>query len=115
VPTVLEPTPPSSKTNPAVRTELHAQLTEQIPSIQALLLHLEGKGRSENTRIAYEKNLKALAIRADLKDTKTVELAIARYKKKDGTPITRADVGIEKVGEGFDCYASIFFFCSGQT
>jgi len=23
--------------------------------------------------------------------------------------------GIEKVGEGFDCYASIFFFCSGQT
>jgi integrase len=53
-----------------------------------LLIHLEGKGRSENTRIAYEKNLKALAIRADLKDTKAVELAIARYKKKDGKPIT---------------------------
>ena len=53
-----------------------------------MLLHLEGKGRSENTRTAYEKNLKALAIREDLKDTKAVELAIARYKKKNGRPIT---------------------------
>jgi len=53
-----------------------------------LLLHLEGKGRSENTRIAYEKNLKALAKRADLKDTKAVELVIARYTKKNGRPIT---------------------------
>jgi integrase len=51
-------------------------------------LHLEGKGRSPNTLTAYEKNLKALAIRADLKDTKTVELTIARYKKKNGRPIT---------------------------
>jgi integrase len=53
-----------------------------------LLLHLEGKGRSENTRTAYQKNLKALAIRASLKDTKAVELVIARYKKKNGRPIT---------------------------
>jgi integrase len=66
-----------------------------------LLLHLEGKGRSENTRIAYEKNLKALAIRADLKDTKAVELAIARYKKKDGTPITN-----NYKSKLCDCYAT---------
>jgi len=73
---------------PHIRTELPAQYIQQLPSIQNLLLHLEGKGRSQNTRLAYEKNLKALAIRADLKDTKAVELAIARYKKKDGRAIT---------------------------
>jgi integrase len=71
-----------------IRPELPAQYIQQLPSIQNLLLHLEGKGRSENTRTAYEKNLKALAIRADLKDTKAVELTIARYKKKNGRPIT---------------------------
>jgi integrase len=53
-----------------------------------LLLHLEGKGRSENTRRAYEKNLKALALRADLRNPQEVEIQIARYKKKDGRPIT---------------------------
>jgi len=67
-----------------IRPELPAQYIQQLPNIENLLLHLEGKGRSENTRTAYEKNLKALAIRADLKDTKAVELAIARYKKKKG-------------------------------
>ena len=72
----------------SIRAELPAQYIQQLPSIENLLLHLEGKGRSENTRTAYEKNLKALAIRADLKDTKAVELAIARYKKKNGRPIT---------------------------
>jgi integrase len=71
-----------------IRAELPAQYIQQLPSIENLLLHLEGKGRSENTRTAYEKNLKALAIRADLKDTKAVELVIARYKKKNGRPIT---------------------------
>jgi integrase len=71
-----------------IRAELPAQYVQQLPSIENLLLHLEGKGRSENTRTAYEKNLKALAIRADLKDTKTVEIEIARYKKKNGRPIT---------------------------
>jgi len=71
-----------------IRAELPAQYIQQLPSIQNLLLHLEGKGRSENTRTAYEKNLKALAIRTDLKDTKAVELIIARYKKKNGRPIT---------------------------
>ena len=71
-----------------IRAELPALYIQQLPSIENLLLHLEGKGRSENTRTAYEKNLKALAIRADLKDTKAVELVIARYKKKNGRPIT---------------------------
>jgi hypothetical protein len=51
-----------------------------------LLLHLEGKGRSENTRIAYEKNLKALAIRTNLKDTKAVELVIADTRKRMADP-----------------------------
>ena len=78
----------TSLLKPSIRAELPAQYIQQLPSIQNLLLHLEGKGRSENTRIAYEKNLKALAIRADLKDTKAVEIVIARYKKKDERPIT---------------------------
>jgi integrase len=77
-----------SKQQQVIRTELPAHYIEQIPKIQSLLLHLEGKGRSENTRTAYEKNLKALSIRADLNDTKAVELAIARYKKKNGRPAT---------------------------
>jgi len=71
-----------------IRAELPAQYIQQLPNIENLLLHLEGKGRSQSTRTAYEKNLKALAIRADLKDTKVVELVIARYKKKNGRPIT---------------------------
>jgi integrase len=72
----------------SIRTELPVQYLQQLPKIQSLLLHLEGKGRSPNTLTAYEKNLKALAIRADLSDTKAVELTIARYKKKNGRPIT---------------------------
>jgi len=39
------------------------------------------KGRKPATLLAPQKALKALAIRANLKDTKAVELAIARYKK----------------------------------
>jgi integrase len=73
---------------PAQCVKLPAQYIQQLPSIQTLLTHLEGKGRSPNTRLAYQKGLKALALRADLKDTKAVELAIARYKKKDGRPAT---------------------------
>jgi integrase len=71
-----------------IRTELPAQYIQQLPSISILLDHLERKGRSPNTITAYAKNLKALALRADLKDTKAVELAIARYKKKNGRPAT---------------------------
>jgi hypothetical protein len=59
---------------------------EQIPKIQTLLLHLEGKGRSKNTLTAIAKALKALAIRADLDNPQTVELAIARYQKQDKQP-----------------------------
>jgi integrase len=74
----------------SIRTELPAQqYIQQLPKIQALLLYLEGKGRSPNTLRAYEMNLKALAQRADLNNTQQVELAIARYKKvKDGRPCT---------------------------
>jgi len=72
----------------AIRAELPAQYIQQLPTIQNLLIHLEGKGRSPNTITAYEKALKALAIRADLKDTKAVEIQIARYKKKNGRPAT---------------------------
>jgi len=74
----------------SIRAELlaHPQYIQQLPRIQGLLLHLEGKGRSPRTTKAYEKNLRALAKRADLNDTKAVELTIARYKKKDGRPIT---------------------------
>ena len=85
------PTTPALAKEP-IRAELlapsSAEYIQQLPSIQNLLSHLERKGRSENTRIAYEKNLKALALRADLNDPQSVELAIARYKKKNGRPIT---------------------------
>jgi hypothetical protein len=50
------------------------------------LLHLEGKGRSKYTIEAVAKNLKLLAQRADLNNPTEVELAIARYRKKNGQP-----------------------------
>lgn len=77
-------------TQESIRAELLAQpqYIQQLPKIQALLLRLEGKGRSPNTLTAYEKNLKALAQRADLNNPQAVELAIARYKKKNGRPAT---------------------------
>jgi len=65
---------------------LPATYYKQIPNIQNLLLHLEGKGRSKNTLIAIAKALKALAIRADLNNPQTVELAIARYQKQNKQP-----------------------------
>ena len=70
-----------SPTNPAT-------LQKEIPNIQTLLLYLEGKGRKPATLEAVMKGLKALAIRADLKNTVAVELAIARYTKPNGRPIT---------------------------
>jgi hypothetical protein len=63
-------------------------LQKEIPSIQTLLLHLEGKGRKPATLEAIMKGLKALAVRADLRNTVSVELAIARYIKQNGRPIT---------------------------
>jgi hypothetical protein len=59
---------------------------QQIPKIQAVALHLERKGKSTSTIKATTKNLKLLAQRTDLQDTKEVELAIARYKKVNGQP-----------------------------
>jgi hypothetical protein len=51
-------------------------------------LYLEGKGRKPATLEAVMKGLKALAVRADLKNTVAVELAIARYTKQNGRPAT---------------------------
>jgi hypothetical protein len=45
-------------------------------------------------------------MRADLKDTKAVELAIARYKKKNGEPITN-----NYKSKLCDCYATYCKFC----
>jgi hypothetical protein len=72
-----------------IRAELLApQYVQQLPSIQNLLNYLERKGRSPRTIEAYQDNLKALAIRADLKNPLQVELAIARYTKQNGRPAT---------------------------
>jgi hypothetical protein len=73
---------------------------ETLLRIGKLVLHLEGKGRSKNTQIAYEKNLYYLAQRADLSNTEEVDLAIARYIKKDGHPATN-----NYKGKLCDCYA----------
>jgi hypothetical protein len=54
--------------------------------IGKLVLYLEGKGRSKRTQVACEKNLYYLAQRAELNNTEEVDLAIARYVKKDGRP-----------------------------
>jgi len=60
---------------------------EQIPAIQAVLLHLERKGRAPTTTTVYKKCLLELAKRANLQNTQDTELAIARYKKQN--PYTR--------------------------
>jgi len=90
-------------TQESIRAELLAQpqYIQQLPKIQALLLRLEGKGRSPNTLTAYEKNLKALAQRADLNNPQAVELAIGRYKKKNGRPATN-----NYKSKLCDCYAT---------
>lgn len=68
-----------------IRAELLAQTptTQTITNIQRLLIHLEGKGRKPRTIQAYEENLKALTLRADLNNPQEVELAINRYKRID--------------------------------
>jgi hypothetical protein len=67
-----------------------ATLTKEIPNLQTLELHLQRKGRSPRTIKVYIKELTALAKRADLTNTKDVELAIATYKKKNNQPATEA-------------------------
>jgi integrase len=75
-----------------IRTELLAHDTHQninlnintLLKVEKLLLYLEGKGKSENTRIATEKNLKLISQRANLDNPQEVELAIARYKCTNG-------------------------------
>jgi hypothetical protein len=66
---------------------LHKPHIQTLLRIEQLLTYLEGKGKRPNTVLAYKKNLYALAIRADLNNPTSVELAIARYKCID--PKTR--------------------------
>jgi hypothetical protein len=77
-----------------IRAELLAHDSNELPTlnvntllkIEKLLLYLEGKGKSENTRIATCKNLKLLSRRANIDNPQEVELAIARYKCTDNRP-----------------------------
>jgi integrase len=81
-----------------IRTELLAHDTNQnnnldintLLKVEKLLIHLEGKGKSENTRIATEKNLKLISQRANLDNPEEIELAIARYKCVNGKPASNA-------------------------
>ena len=76
----------SSNTIPLQSNTCH--LTEQIPKIQALALHLERKGKSKNTIRGITRDLTLLAQRADLNNPTDIELAIARYIKKNKRPAT---------------------------
>jgi hypothetical protein len=85
---------------------------QTLLKIEKLVLYLEGKGRGKSTQTAYTKNLYYLAQRAfDLDDTTNVELAIARFVKKDGHPATNNYK--EKL---CDCYATYckFFKIEGE-
>jgi integrase len=89
------PAPPTYEVRPRTKLSVLSYsptatitLQKEIPNIQTLLLHLEGKGRKPATLQAIQKGLKALALRADLKNTIAVELAIARYTKQNGRPAT---------------------------
>jgi integrase len=101
-------TPAKAPTTPAlakepIRAELLAQpqYIQQLPSIENLLLYLEGKGRKPATILAYKKNLEALAIRSDLRNPQQVELAIARYTKRNKRPATN-----NYKSKLCDCYAT---------
>jgi integrase len=52
------------------------------------MLHLERKGKSPRTIRSREWNLKTLSKRANLNDSLSVELAIARYIKRNKQPAT---------------------------
>lgn len=71
--------------------------------MEKLLIHLEGKGRSANTRDGILRHLKQLIKRANLDNPQEVELAIARYKKQDGKPASNT----YKI-KLCDCYA---YYC----
>jgi hypothetical protein len=84
------------------RAILRPQIDQETQQrIDKLILYLKGKGRSESTQTAYEKNLLYLAQRVlDLNDTQSVELAIANYIKTDGHKATN-----NYKGKLCDCYA----------
>ncbi|MGD0405673.1 MAG: hypothetical protein ABSB10_03375 [Candidatus Bathyarchaeia archaeon] len=57
--------------------------TKTLLKIEEVKLHLECKGKSQNTLDGFERHIKQLAQRANLDIPKDVELAIARYKLID--------------------------------
>jgi hypothetical protein len=63
---------------------------------------LEGKGKSENTQIATEKNLKLISQQANLDNPEEVESAIARYKCIIGKPASNAYK--TKLGDAYQHY-----------
>ena len=65
--------------------QLKPYYIKALPNIERFLLYCECKGRAKNTLVAHQKNLLALAQRANLEDQQAVELAIARYMLKDRT------------------------------
>jgi hypothetical protein len=106
----------------AIRTELlvqtnnktlHKPHIQTLLSIAQLLTYLEGKGKRPNTVLAYKKNLHALAIRADLNNPPSVELAIARYKCIDlrTRKLTDRPASNNYKSKLRDCYATYCRFC----
>jgi hypothetical protein len=77
---------PTAQLN-TIPDQLKPYYVKALPNIEKFLLYCECKGRARNTLIAHQKNLLALAQRANLEDQQNVELAIARFKLKD--PISR--------------------------
>jgi hypothetical protein len=71
---------------PTPSKEILTRLLTQLPKIQQIELYLERKAKAEVTIQTYVKALKEIAKRADLNNPVEVELAISRYKKKDGEP-----------------------------
>jgi integrase len=57
--------------------------TKTLLRIEEVKLHLECKGKSQNTLDGFERHIKQLAQRANLDVPQDVELAIARYKLID--------------------------------
>jgi integrase len=76
-------------TNTTTKNTLTPLFVQQIPKIQAVILHLQRKGKAESTTETYRKGLLELAKRADLNNTTEVETAIMNYKKKDTEPASK--------------------------
>jgi integrase len=73
------------KTVQLTQTEKEQEL-KAIPSIQTVLLKLEGRGRAPATVLLTKKHLTTLARHTDLNNPTETELAIAHFKKHNGQP-----------------------------